>query len=103
MRSIIANIFISDLQIVDAGLITVTNVKVTNDLKIAKIYISFLDNQKPIKELLGTLIDKKSIIRSFVGKELNLKYIPELRFYHDNTMEYADNINQLINMISNND
>ena len=98
-----AHIFISEVNIAGSGLITITQVKVSQDLKIAKIYISFLDNQEPIKELLGRLIAKKSIIRSFVGKELNLKYIPELRFYHDNTMEYADNINQLIDMISNND
>ena len=52
---------------------------------------------------MGMLIKKKIIIRHLVGKELNLKYIPELRFYYDEAMEYADNINQLMKMISQND
>ena len=49
------------------------------------------------------LIKKKSIIRHLAGKELSLKYIPELRFYYDETMEHGDNINKLIKMISHND
>ena len=43
-----ANIFLSVIYIPEAGLLTVTNVKVTNDLKIAKIYISFLENKKRV-------------------------------------------------------
>ena len=82
---------------------TVTQVKVTNDMKIAKIYISFLENKKTVDELILVLKNKRKLIRHYVGLELELKYIPELRFYHDNTMLYAANINKLINKIHNND
>ena len=73
--------------------------KVTNDLKIAKIYISFLENKKRVDKLMQNLIDKKKLIRHYIGLEMELKYIPELRFYHDNTMEYAEKIDKLINKI----
>ena len=44
-------------------------------------------------------VDKKKLIRYNVGFELELKYIPELRFYHDDSMEYAEKIDKLINKI----
>jgi len=74
-------------------------VKVTNDLKIAKIYISFLENKKRVDELMQNLIDKKKLIRHYIGLEMELRYIPELRFYYDNTMEHAEKIDKLINKI----
>ena len=73
--------------------------KVTNDLKIAKIYISFLENKKRVDELMQNLIDKKKLIRHYIGLEMELRYIPELRFYYDNTMEHAEKIDKLINKI----
>ena len=75
----------------------------TDDLKIAKIYISFLENKKTVDELILVLKDKRKLIRHYVGLELNLKYIPELRFYHDDTMQYAEKINKLINTIHHDD
>ena len=103
MRNILANIFISKIHIAEAGLLTVTNVKVTDDLKIAKIYISFLENKKIVDELMKVLIEKKKIIRYYVSLELQLKYIPELRFYHDDTMENAEKIDKLMHKIHNHD
>ena len=103
MRNILANIFISEIHIPEAGLITVTNVKLTDNLKIAKIYISFLKNIKAIDELMNIIIGKKKTIRYYVGLELKLKYMPELRFYYDNTMEYAEKIDNLIKKIHHND
>ena len=78
---------------------TVTKVKVTDDLKIAKIYISFLGNNKTVDELMQTIISKKKLIRNYLGLELELKYIPELRFYYDHTMLHAEKIDKLINKI----
>ena len=75
----------------------------TDDLKIAKIYISFLENKKTVDELILVLKDKTKLIRHYVGLKLNLKYIPELRFYHDDTMQYAEKINKLIKRIHHDD
>ncbi len=75
----------------------------TDDLKIAKIYISFLENKNNVDELMQLVIAKKNIIRHLMGMELKLKYIPELRFYYDDTMEHAEKINKLIKNIHNND
>ena len=49
------------------------------------------------------VIAKKNIIRHLMGMELKLKYIPELRFYNDDTMQYAEKINKLIYKIHQHD
>ena len=52
---------------------------------------------------MGLVIGKKKLIRHFVSMALKLKYIPELRFYYDNTFEYAEKIDKMINKLNHND
>ena len=99
MRHILANLFISEVIIPEAGLLTVTNVTVTDDLKLAKIYLSFFENKKPIKDILKLLVSKQNLIRHQIGLKLTLKYIPQLHFYYDDSMEHAQRINDLIQKI----
>ena len=103
LRSVLAKIFIAELHIPDSGLITVTKVKVSDDIKIAKIYMSFLRNKISSEKLIKKIISKRKSIRHFASKKINVKYIPELRFYYDNTFENAEKIDKLINKIHNND
>ena len=99
MRHILANLFISEVFIPEAGLLTVTKVSVTDDLKIAKVYLSFLENKKPVEDVLEILESKHNLIRRHVGLKLSLKYIPQLKFYYDDSIEYAQRIDDLIQKI----
>ena len=49
------------------------------------------------------LISKKKIIRYYVGLKLGLKYNPDLRFYYDDSMKHAEEIDNLFNKIHNDD
>ena len=77
--------------------------KVTNDLKLAKVYLSFLENKKSVDDILAILGEKQKLIRYHLGQKLTLKYTPQLRFYYDNTMEQAERIDHLIEKIHKND
>ena len=99
MRNILANLFISEVFIPEAGLLTVTKVRVADDLKIAKVYLSFLENKKPVEDVLEILESKRNIIRRQMGLKLTLKYIPQLQFYYDDSIEHAQRINDLIQKI----
>ena len=87
----------------EAGLLTVTKVSVKDDLKLAKVYISFLENKKPVEDVINILKSKRNLIRSHVGMKLTLKYIPQLQFYYDDSIEHAQRIDDLIQMIHKND
>ena len=77
--------------------------KVTDDLKLAKVYLSFLENKISADDIIAILGGKHNLIRYHLGQKLTLKYTPQLRFYYDNTMEQAERIDHLIEKIHKND
>ena len=82
---------------------TVTKVTLTDDLKIAKVYLSFLENKKPVDDVFKIIKSKQNYIRHHVGSKLTLRYIPQLQFYYDNSVEYSQRIDDLIQRIHKDD
>lgn len=80
------------------GLISVTKVKVTNDLKYAKVYVSIL-NSKNIKDTLSGLKKSSGFIRSELARKVNLRNTPELIFELDDSMEYGAKIDSILKEI----
>jgi ribosome-binding factor A len=81
------------------GFITVTEVKVTADLKIAKIYFSIFGEPAVQERTMAMLEGEKQRIRGLVGSHLRLKFTPALQFFHDDTLDHVDRINHLIKKI----
>ena len=71
IRSILGNIFIANIQIQDAGLLTVSKVEVTSDLRLAKVFISLLNSKKPSNEVIDYLKHRRKVIRYHLGNKLN--------------------------------
>ena len=80
------------------GLISVTKVKVTSDLKYAKVYVSVL-NSKNIKNTLAGLKKSSGYIRSELAKRVNLRNTPELIFELDDSIEYGAKIDSILKEI----
>ena len=80
------------------GMISVTKVKVTPDLKYAKVYVSIL-NSKNIKETMEGLKKSSGFIRSELAKRINLRNTPELVFEIDDSMEYGAKIDSILKEI----
>ena len=85
------------------GLITVTEVHMTPDLRIAKIYISIMGNAEVKERTLAMLEHNKYAIRAFIGSHLRLKFTPSVQFYVDETLDRVERIDQLIKQIHKND
>lgn len=77
----------------ESFLITVSDVKVTADLSIAKIYLSIFPQEfrKPIMKEIET---NKSQYRNFIGQKMakQVRIIPELQFYLDNSLDEVERI-----------
>ena len=96
LRKEISNIISFELKNPDAtGLISVTKVKVTPDLKYAKVYVSML-NSKSNEKTLEALKKSAGYIRSGIAKKINLRITPELVFDEDNSMEYGMKIDSIL-------
>ena len=81
------------------GFTTVTDVRMTPDLKIAKVYFSIFGNPDVREKTMAMLEDDKAQIRKLVGSHLRIKFTPALQFYLDDTLDQVDRINTLIKKI----
>ncbi len=80
------------------GLISVTRVKVTPDLKYGKVWVSIL-NSKNINETMEGLKKSSGFIRTELAKKINLRYTPELSFVIDDSIEYGAKIDSILKEI----
>ena len=84
-------------DIIGKAFITVTQVRMSPDLGVAKIYLSMMmvDNQQ---ELIDHIIDRKGYIRKLLSNRIGKKVrvIPDLMFFLDDSMEYSANIERIL-------
>ena len=80
------------------GLISVTKVKTSPDLKYAKISVSII-NARNTKQTLAGLKAASGFIRSRVAEKINLRVTPELVFELDDSMVYGERIDSILNEI----
>ena len=99
----ISLIFLYKIQDPALGLITITNVKVSPDLRNAKVYISIYQKEKR-EELLQKVNEIKGFIKSQLAQRIkNLRFIPDLTFYIDDTLDYVEKMDGLFKEIHKND
>lgn len=81
----------------DGAMVSVTVVRVTPDLSLAKVYISIFAHDKPDQVLEQIKLNAK-VIKHEVAQKVKhqLRKMPDLQFYRDDSIEYADEINQLL-------
>lgn len=82
-----------------SAFINISEVKITGDLSIAKIYISILPSDKyDRKSVFQQIEENNKKIRKYLGEKLakKLRKIPELRFYFDDSLDIAEKIEQLL-------
>ena len=84
------------------GMISVTKVKVTSDLKYAKVYVSIF-NSKNIKDTMEGLKKSSGFIRTELAKRINLRNTPEIKFILDQSIEYGINMSKLIDEVTQKD
>ena len=77
--------------------ITLSEVKVSPDLSVATIYMTFLGSKNP-QQSLDAVVDLKNTIRNELGKRIRnqARIVPDLRFFLDNTAEEAAKIEKLL-------
>ncbi len=79
-------------------LISVTVVRITPDLGLAKVYLSVFPSNKSA-ELVREIDEMKGYFRNLLGQRIKnqMKSVPELHFYLDDSLDYIDNIDNILN------
>ena len=90
------------IPLINSKLITVTEVRMTADLKTARVYVIPLGGADT-KEVVRILTEYSHIVRKALSKRLDIKFLPKLTFVEDNSFEYAEKIERIIKKIKVND
>lgn len=92
----VGNMLLRDLKDRGLGFVTVTDVTVTGDLRQATIYVSLFGSPDEKRESLAALHRAKGFIRSQLGKHLTVRYVPEIDFAVDESIEYGSRIDSVL-------
>ena len=87
---------------INSKLITVTEVRMTPDLKTARVYVIPLGGIDT-KEIVRILTEYSHLVRKALSKRLDIKFLPKLTFVEDNSFEYAEKIEKIIKKNKEND
>ena len=105
VKQSIGEIFIKNetkISSFNSRFITVTEVRMTPDLKTARVYVIPLGGID-MKETVRALTEYSHLVRKALSKRLDIKFLPKLTFVEDNSFEYAEKIEKIIRKIKIND
>jgi ribosome-binding factor A len=99
VRAVVAEA-VRDLKDPRIGLVTVTSVKVTPDLREATVYVSVLGNEKKRRASLAGLESAHGILQARINRELSLRRTPTLAFAYDDAVERGVRMTKLIDELA---
>ncbi len=102
IREEVADIIMYRLKDPRLGFVTVTGVDMTDDLRIARVYVSILKEEER-EGTMEILNSARTFIRNSLGKRLKMKFIPAVEFRLDTSIEYGYRIEGLLRKIKEED
>lgn len=91
---------ISDPRLKDA---TISEVKMSPDLKLAKIYYTLPNRKGARDDALAGFNSASGFVKRTLARELGLRYMPDLKFYYDDSFDYGDRIDNLLKSLNKED
>ena len=98
----LSRLLIESFQDSTSGLITVTHVSMSKDLKNAHVYLSILGHS-PKQEVLDLINERKGYLRKTIASKTKLKYNPMLIFSLDDSFDYEERIQEVMKMLNKNE
>ncbi|HWB21259.1 MAG TPA: 30S ribosome-binding factor RbfA [Gaiellaceae bacterium] len=99
VRAVVADA-VADLKDPRIGLVTITGVRVTPDLREAIVYVSVFGNEKKKSSTLAGLASAHGVLQSRVARQLQMKRTPQLTFEYDPTVERGVRMTALIDELA---
>ncbi len=99
IREEISTLLLREIKDPRIGFITITDVEVSEDLRVAHVYFTIHGGKEEKEKALEGLERAKGFMRRALGKRLRLKRVPDLVFSLDESLEYGERIEALIERI----
>jgi len=81
------------------GFVTVTEVETAKDLRLAKVFVSVLGDERQWASSLAALASARGFVRNWLRQHLDLRVTPEIDFRADRSMEHAAKIQSLLKRV----
>ena len=75
---------------------TITEVEVSRDLKLARIYFTTPSGKQKKDAAIKGFNSARGFIKRILAQEIDLKYMPDIKFFYDDSLEYGTHIDELI-------
>jgi ribosome-binding factor A len=98
-----SKILLYDTVLETSAFLTVTNLHMSPDLKIAKVYLSIYDSVEKKETVINELTRRKGELRHLLGSRIRLKFTPDLQFYVDESLDRVDSLERIFKQIRNNE
>ena len=85
------------------GLVTITEVHMSPDLRVAKVFVSIFSDETRKKRTMELIEQSKPSIRAALGHAVKLRFVPEIIFYNDETLDRAFKLENIFNEIHEHD
>ena len=79
--------------------VTMTGIDLSNDLKLARVYFSVMGDKSDIERALAGLNSAKGFIKREIGLRMQLRYVPEIKFLHDASLESGSHLDRIFKEI----
>ena len=98
LQEVISEILFKEVKDPNLKFVTITGCDTTSDLSFCKVYFTVLNKDKD--EVLKSLRSASSFIRGEISKKVEIRHTPELRFIYDESIEYGEKIEKIIEKIN---
>jgi len=100
IQEILSNLLKKDIHDPRLHMATITNVKMSRDLKLARIYFSIYGDSNKREAAAKGFESARGFIKRSLARKLSLRYMPDLIFFYDDSFDYGSHIDELLKRIT---
>jgi ribosome-binding factor A len=100
IQEVLSNLLKKDIHDPRLKMVTITNVKMSRDLKLARIYFSIYGDSSKVEAAAKGFESARGFIKRSLARRLGLRYMPDLKFFYDESFEYGTHIDELLKRLT---
>ena len=103
IQEVLSELLKKDIHDPRLAMATITSVKMSRDLKLARIYFTIYGDSEKSEAAVQGFESARGFIKRSLAPRLGLRYMPDLKFFYDESFEYGSHIDQLLEKIKTDD
>jgi ribosome-binding factor A len=99
IQEVLSNLLKKDIHDPRLKMATITNVRMSRDLKLARIYFSIYGDNSKAEAAAKGFESARGFIKRSLARKLSLRYMPDLTFFYDESFDYGSHIDELLKRV----